>query len=372
LYNTSDISVSLAGWSLTDDEDEPDKWVFPAVAIGPHGYLIVFCSGKDRKPTTPGLRLHTSFRLSPDGEFIGLYNAEVPRSLVSSFDPYPNQRNDYSWGYDPTDQLKYFQFPTPGAANGASSITGVVGDTKFSHDRGFYSAPFSLSITCATPGVTIRYTTNGTPPTVSSGFIYSSPISVPGTKVVRAAAYKTGLLSSDVDSQTYLFVDDIVQQPNEVAPGPGWPTQKKSNGGGQNYDYGMDPDIVNNATFSTTIKEDLKAIPTFSLVMDIATHQSWGSSRAGSLVRTRRKEGSPRRWSPGSESGLDQWRSEPGLDTLPEQRVPAPRVSFCLVSSPELTPSMFRSDPRVRRGGRYRPPSRFEGDAETSASESHS
>jgi hypothetical protein len=271
LYNTGNSAVSLAGWSLTDDEDEPDKWVFPPVSIGPRGYLIVFCSGKDRKPVTPGAKLHSNFSLSPDGEFLGLYNAEVPRQLVSSFNPYPNQRTDYSYGYDPQDQLKYFQTQTPGVSNGVSTITGVVGDTKFSHKRGFYTAPFSLSITCATPGVTIRYTTNGSAPTVSSGLIYSTPVPISRTTVVRAAAYKTGLLASDVDAQTYLFLDDVIRQPNEVAPGPGWPAQKKAAGSGQVWDYGMDTNIVvNNPTYAATIKNDLMAIPTYSIVMDLA------------------------------------------------------------------------------------------------------
>jgi Chitobiase/beta-hexosaminidase C-terminal domain/Lamin Tail Domain/CotH kinase protein/Bacterial TSP3 repeat len=268
LYNTGNSVVSLAGWSLTDNEDEPAKWVFPPVSIAARGYLIVYCSGKDRKPITPGSKLHSNFSLSPDGEFLGLYNAEVPRQLVSSFNPYPNQRTDYSYGYDPQDQLKYFQTETPGASNGVSTITGVVGDTKFSHKRGFYTTPFSLSITCATPGVTIRYTTNGTAPTATTGLIYSSPISIGATKVVRAAAYKTGLLPSDVDAQTYLFLDDIIHQPDGAAPAAGWPAPRTS--GGQIWDYGMDPQIVNVAPYAATIKDDLKAIPTYSIVMDLA------------------------------------------------------------------------------------------------------
>jgi hypothetical protein len=268
LFNTSSNAVSLAGWSLTDDEDEPTKWVFPPVSIGARGYLIVYCSGKDRKPLTPGSRLHANFSLSPDGEFLGLYNAEVPRQLVSSFNPYPNQRTDYSWGFDPQDQMKYFLTQTPGTINGASTITGVVADTKFSHDRGFYTAPFSLSITCATPGVTIRYTTNGSAPTATTGLIYSSPISIAATRVVRAAAYKTGLLPSDVDAQTYLFLDDVIRQPDGVAPAPGWPPPRTS--GGQVWDYGMDPQIVNHATWSPLIKNALLSIPTFSVVMDVA------------------------------------------------------------------------------------------------------
>lgn len=270
IHNTSASSVSLAGWSLTDDENEPTKWVFPPVSIPGRGFLIVYCSGKDRRPITTGARLHSNFSLSPDGEFLGLYNAEVPRQLVSSFNPYPNQRTDYSWGYDPLDQFKYFQAQTPGASNGNSTITGVVSDTKFSHKRGFYETAFSLSITCATPGVTIRYTTNGSAPTATTGLIYSTPLNINRTTTLRAAAYKTGLLPSDVDAQTYIFLNDVITMRDEVAPAPGWPAQRKATGSGQVWDYGMDPQIVSNATWSPVIKSALTAIPTFSITLDIA------------------------------------------------------------------------------------------------------
>ncbi len=283
LYNSGASALSLAGWTLTDDAQDSAKWIFPAVSIPAHGYLVVFCSGKDRKPITPGGRLHTNFKLGPDGEFLGLYNAEVPRQLISSFDPYPNQRNNYSYGYDPQDQLRYFASPTPGLANGASSVIGVVGDTKFSHSRGFYVTNISLTITCATPGVTIRYTTNGTAPTASSGLVYSAPIPVAGTKIVRAAAFKTGYLASDIDSQTYLFVEDIVHQPNEAAPGAGWPAQNKA-GAGQKYDYGMDPEIVDNPGWSPLIRPAMKAIPSFSVVMDLADFSSIYSNPGGDTI----------------------------------------------------------------------------------------
>src|SRR5690606_35780390 len=35
LHNPTGAAVDLAGWSLTDDADEPDKWAFPSVAIPP-------------------------------------------------------------------------------------------------------------------------------------------------------------------------------------------------------------------------------------------------------------------------------------------------------------------------------------------------
>ncbi len=270
LYNASSNVVSLAGWALTDDENDDAKWVFPAVSLASRGYLIVFCSAKDRKPTTPGSKLHTNFKLNPEGEFLALYNNESPRQAMSVFNPFPNQRGNISYGYDATDALRYFQTPSPGSNNPVSTITGVVADTKFSHKRGFYDTNFSLTITCATPGVTIRYTLDGIAPTASTGTVYTGPIAINRTTILRAAAFKTGLLASDVDAQTYLFLSDVITQADETAPGAGWPAQKKANGGGQNYDYGMDPQVVNDPLYSGTIKNDLKSIPTFSIVMNIA------------------------------------------------------------------------------------------------------
>lgn len=52
LYNPTDTVASLEGYSLTDDETKPAKWVFPAVQIEPKHHLVIWTSGKDRR--TPG------------------------------------------------------------------------------------------------------------------------------------------------------------------------------------------------------------------------------------------------------------------------------------------------------------------------------
>src|SRR6185295_19831241 len=70
---------------------------------------------------------------------------------------------------------RYFAHPTPGAVNDLGVI-GFVADTKFSHDRGFYETNFAVTITCATAGASIRYTTNGTPPSLTNGTAYAGPV----------------------------------------------------------------------------------------------------------------------------------------------------------------------------------------------------
>lgn len=65
LHNTGNQTVNLGGWYLSDDPDEPDKWVFPSLEIQPGERVIVFCSGRDIQFDG---EVHTGFSLSASGE----------------------------------------------------------------------------------------------------------------------------------------------------------------------------------------------------------------------------------------------------------------------------------------------------------------
>src|SRR5690606_30904654 len=82
IRNRGQQAVNLSGWSLSDDQDNPGQWSFPPVTLQAGGYLIVFASGKDRAPTSG--QLHANFQLSRSGEFLGLFNHELPRVLVDA------------------------------------------------------------------------------------------------------------------------------------------------------------------------------------------------------------------------------------------------------------------------------------------------
>ncbi|HEV8542937.1 MAG TPA: lamin tail domain-containing protein [Verrucomicrobiae bacterium] len=260
LFNSSTQPVSLSQWSLTDESTNLSKWEFPAVIIPANGYIIVFASGKNRN--TP--KLHTNFSLSETGEYLALVQPDG--TIATEFSPaYPSQRPDVSYGYDASGNLVFFTSPTPGAVNGGG-VVDFVADTKFSQDRGFFDAPFDVVITTATPGATIRYTTNGLAPSATTGLVYSGPLHIASTTTIRTAAFKTGFQPSDVDTQTYIFLDDVIHQAPTGAAPPGWP----ASWGANSVDYGMDPDVVNNPKYSGTIKDDLKTIPSFSIVLKLA------------------------------------------------------------------------------------------------------
>ena len=76
VQNTSSRPVNLLGWSLTDRPDLTAKWKFPATNLNAGAFLVVFASGKDR--TNAGAPLHLNFRLSANGDYLGLFPPEVP------------------------------------------------------------------------------------------------------------------------------------------------------------------------------------------------------------------------------------------------------------------------------------------------------
>lgn len=121
IYNPNETDFALAGFHLTDDPRDLQKWTFPDVRIAPFEYLLVFASGKDRR----GIEgpLHTNFRLQGSGEFLALVEPGG-EDLVHGFEEaFPPQFQDLSYGMTWTvdgftEQRGYFQSPTPGEPNG--------------------------------------------------------------------------------------------------------------------------------------------------------------------------------------------------------------------------------------------------------------
>ncbi len=164
-----------------------------------------------------------------------------------------------------TNTAAYLNTATPGTDN-VQGVLGYVGDTTFSVDRGFFTNAFDVVISCETEGAEIYYTTDATEPSAGNGTLYTGPVSISKTTVLRAAATKSGYQSSDVDTQSYFFLDDIIAQGTSVTGlDPDFPTTSVN---GQSFDYGMDPDITGSATYSGEIEGALKAIPSISLVTD--------------------------------------------------------------------------------------------------------
>ncbi len=270
LHNTTNGAIDLGGYQLTDSATSGNGWSFPSgVTIAANGYLVVFASGQNLVNTSLDEtgRFHADFKLNDAGEYLAL--KAVDGTVLHSYAPeFPRLYEGYTVGMDALCNAVYFSNPTPGAANDVGSIvSGFVSDTSFSVDRGFHETPFNVIITSATPGATIAYTLDGSRPSLSNGVQVSAAnantppsasVFVGSTTALRARAYFSDWVPTNIDTQTYIFVADVADQSSSPS---GFP----SSWGGAAADYAVDPDIVDSAAYAQDFLDGLKEIPTISI-----------------------------------------------------------------------------------------------------------
>jgi hypothetical protein len=273
IYNPTATAINLLGWYLTDELDNLTKWRFHSpVSVESEGFLVIFASGQDvDNYVDPNGYYHTNFNLGKEGEYLALV-APDGQTIVHEYSPaFPQQERDISYGLY-NNKKYYFGTATPGAKN-HDVLLGLVGDTKFSVDRGFYNDTVQVKITSNTPEAVIRYTTDGSTPTESHGEIYTADLSFDSTTVLRAVAFKPGWLPSNVDTHTYIFLEDVIVQPNNPS---GFPNDWKGvyyvpgdlpPSGQVPADYEMDPDIVSGN--ENQVKDALLSLPTISIATEV-------------------------------------------------------------------------------------------------------
>ncbi len=206
LYNGTAAAISLNGWSLTDDSAIPNKWVFPnGLTVPSFGYTAVYFGTPP--PVPPSTRLHTNFIPAKAGGYIGLYQSGV---LVDSYNPYPAQFEDISYGrLGAAWTLGFLQTPSPGSKNnGVQNAEGPISEeVEWPRAGGLFSTNFTVALPPpVTPSAVIRYTTDNSKPTVSSP-AYSNPISVTGNMNIRAAVFVPNRLPGPVTSRTFVKLD---------------------------------------------------------------------------------------------------------------------------------------------------------------------
>ncbi|MBN1466340.1 CotH kinase family protein, partial [candidate division KSB1 bacterium] len=145
----------------------------------------------------------------------------------------------------------------------------------FEPRHGFYDQPIQVSITANMFYSAIHYTMDGSAPASTVGpstRLYQNPIAINKTSVIRAMAILADGAKSDIVTQNYLFVNDIIRQDYQATLNAGFP----SRWGSVTPDYGMDPDIVSDARYEARMKEALLSIP--SLCIAIKTDDLFGAN----------------------------------------------------------------------------------------------
>ncbi len=271
LHNTSETPVDVGGLYITDDLTDPTKWQIPLdrpseTTISANGYLLIWA---DKDIQDSGL--HAPFSLSASGEEIGLFHADGKTPIDGL--AYPAQTPDMSYGRSPNDTgLWQFMIDTTPEIENTEVYQGIVIDVKTTHTHGFYEETISVKLTTDTPNAEIWVSLDSIVPHneggryLTTGKLYSGPITISSTTCLRAIAVKEGWKDSTVLTQTYFFINDIIHQSSHgEPPDSNWPSGSVN---GQTINYGMDPDIINDPRYADLMDDALLAIPSISLVTE--------------------------------------------------------------------------------------------------------
>ena len=199
LYNEGNDTVDLIGYFLTDNLENPDKWVFPSAKIAPAGFLLIWA---DRADTA----LHTNFGLTREGEAIGLFS---PSGDMLDQVEYPTQQTNISMGRitDGADSLGYFQKSTPGASNTTTAFAGLTFYRPlFATRGGFYNGQVNVAL--STIDGEIRYTLDGSLPLATSP-LYTNPIAISQTTNLRARVFVNNFIPGKPTTHTYFINEGL-------------------------------------------------------------------------------------------------------------------------------------------------------------------
>lgn len=204
LYNSTNQTVDLSNYGLTDNVNRARKWQFPeGTTIGPGEYLVVLCDGKTELSTST--ELHASFKiLRAGGETVCLSDptGKILDKLVMPLVP-TDKSYGRTWGLA---GFFYYDTPTPKAANG-SGFLGYAESPEFSVEPGLHYETVYLTISIP-DGCTVYYTTDGSIPTTSTGTAYNGEtLEINYTTVIRARAFSasSNLQPSTTTTGTYFI-----------------------------------------------------------------------------------------------------------------------------------------------------------------------
>jgi len=198
LYNSSSKSIDLSGYKLSDKVSEA-KWTIPeGTVLAARSYMLFWADEKD----TSLLEHHTNFKLKTKGEAVALFDPNG--TLIDSIE-FGQQKADISCAKN--GGTIGYMYPTPNKENwDIHSQSTLSKAPQFSKNGGFYNGSVTVTLS-AENGAEIYYTTDGSYPTFGST-LYTEPITMDKTTVLRAMSVENGKFQSPRVTHTYMINEE--------------------------------------------------------------------------------------------------------------------------------------------------------------------
>lgn len=204
LYNASDHSVSLGGLYVSDTPSDLKKnQLCPSYGILPaHGYALLNFGHHDN--FTPEGYRQIDMKLDCDGGIIIISDGTT--ILAQQKYPPALSRISYARMQDGGSEWGYTGIPSPGYSNelkGGFALTQLPVPT-ISRKGCRFESPFSVEVGTS-PGSTLRYTVDGTCPTLTNGkTATSTTFQIKESCCYRFRQFQEGYLPSNVVTRTFI------------------------------------------------------------------------------------------------------------------------------------------------------------------------
>ena len=214
LKNVSDETLALQDWYLSDKGSDRAAFRLPERSLAPGDSVLVFCTGDEEQNG----ELMAPFGLSAERDQLYLSRADGTLADYVSLHDIP-----YGCSYGRMDRENgffYFRQPTPIALNEGGCRLIAEKPALLGRD-GIFNNVESVTVTLSAPGE-IYYTTDGSAPNANSA-LYTEPLELTKTTVIRAINIERGKLDSDIQELSFIIneghtlpVVSLVGEPSEI------------------------------------------------------------------------------------------------------------------------------------------------------------
>jgi len=282
LYNTTDKTVELGGLTLSDPFNGEGPWTMPQSmgVVQPHEYLVVWFDSNNIEPH------NANFKLDVGGGTIVISDANGQEIARQS---YPAAMERISYARNSDGQWGHCVTPTPGADNATfKALTSLLDAPAVNQPSQLFTGTLNVRVNIP-EGCTLRYTTDGTLPTLENGETSTTGrFRVTNTSNYRFRLYSDGMLPSRVTTRSYIYKDNdyylpvisVVTDPDflysrEIGVFEQGPNGRPGNGQAAKCNYNMDWERPVNFSYLTADGEMV-------LNQDVNLEMCGGWSRAWS------------------------------------------------------------------------------------------
>ena len=209
LYNPTDKAVSIIGFHVSEDPANLKMFrLTPSVGVIPaKGYKVIWFDHNEADPR------QINFKLDCDG---GTFYISDENGNLVTLQSYPAaiSRTSYARTTDGANNWGLTALPTPGKSNdGSIFATARLDAPIINKDSQLFTNPFVVRVTIP-DGATLKYTTDGTPPTTTNGQTSTNGLfTVDITTTYRFRLFQDGMLPSEVITRSYIYKDKDFRLP---------------------------------------------------------------------------------------------------------------------------------------------------------------